>query len=140
MEMPQAAATGGTQELLAETLVETPFNGKLSLADGIERIQCPEPTIGGKSYVTDHFGKLLLEEGPGVLRVVCCPHAGSGYVNFWDSVVGHHMTDKAIFRMHPVILGAWMLDAGFNNGLLVELAGSRLSSPPCMTIVWLKKK
>jgi hypothetical protein len=100
----------------------------------------PEPIIGGKCWVPDAFGKFLLQEGPGILRCIAITHTGSGALTLYDGVRFHYHKLQAFtkFRANPTVLGHFMLDAGFNDGLILELEGSR--SLPCASIVWVPKR
>lgn len=103
----------------------------------VQTPEIPTPIIGGKAYVVESFGTFLLARGPGILRCIACTHTGGGYTTFWDDVPDDDIPPRPLFKMHPNIMGHFMLDAGFNNGLIVEVGGNTAS--PFMTVVWMEK-
>lgn len=95
-------------------------------------LSVPEPIIGAKGHLFDVVGNFVLEEGPGVLRAIACTHTGSCYLTICDGLNGRRM-----FKMHPVVLGQYMLDMGFLNGLAVEIGGGMAG---IVTITWMTYK
>lgn len=44
---------------------------------------------------------------------------------------------RHLLRKSPVVMGSWMLNAGFHNGLTVEVSGGHEGMAPVATIVWM---
>ena len=101
----------------------------------LTRIELPEPIVGGKGWCVEGIGNFLLEEGPGVLRAIACTHTGSSYLTIYDGLTLAEA--RPLFRMQPTVLGHWMVDLGFNEGLILEVGGKMT---PFSTIVWLKHR
>lgn len=109
------------------------------------------PPIGGKAWVLDTKGIFVLETGPGTLRTVACTHIGSGQLSIHNGVPDeegnfppqpnsddiNEFPGRTLFRANPVVMGSWMMDAGFMNGLTVRCSGGSVHTAPVMTIVWL---
>ncbi len=116
------------------------------------RINLPVPLIGGKAWLLEKKGTYILEEGPGVCITIACTHAGSGSMMFRDGVPNDagffpefeeaSEADKIaapgriFYRANPIVMGSWMLNAGFMNGLTVEYKGGHDSAPCYASIVW----
>lgn len=43
---------------------------------------------------------------------------------------------RHLLRKSPTVMGSWMLNAGFHNGLTVEVSGGHEGMAPVATIVW----
>ncbi len=43
---------------------------------------------------------------------------------------------RELLRKSPVVMGSWMLNAGFHNGLTVDVSGGHEGMAPVATIVW----
>lgn len=104
----------------------------------------PMPKLGGKCWVLDRKGQFLLEAGPGTLRTIACTGAGSGTLHILDGFPDENgeisVEDGKIWQLYkanPVVMGSWMLDAGFNNGLTVRHYGGQNGAPCVASIVWL---
>lgn len=103
------------------------------------RVKAPEPVIGSKSWCSTSGGLYVLEEGPGALRCIACTHPGSASATVWDGTPAEPEKSRLLFRMVPTVLGHFMLDFGFNNGLFIEI-NSRGQSPPFLVIGWIKAR
>ena|ERR1700693_3292141 len=127
-------------------------------------IHIPQPIMGGKAWLLDQIGVFVLERGPGTLITVACTHAGAGSVKIIDGVpnddgffinpddvpaaqpdfgVGPDVLEKwgkrngrEYYRPNPMVMGSWMMNAGFHNGLTVHVPGGHNSIAPVATIVW----
>ena len=44
---------------------------------------------------------------------------------------------RPLFRANPVVMGSWMMDAGFTYGLTVQAEGGMDNNCAIATIVWL---
>jgi hypothetical protein len=114
----------------------------------------PMPQLGGKIWVLDKKGQFLLERGPGTLRTVACTGAGSGSLLVIDGVPdengeiplvpnksGNLTTGwKLLLKSNPVVMGSWMLDGGFQNGLTVRHYGGQSAVAAFASFVWLPYK
>ena len=119
----------------------------------VTRITLPAPRIGGKAWLLNRKGIFVLEEGSGVLRTIACTHIGSG-----SMIVRNGLPDangefpwrlpevpgqegdydgRPLFRANPVVMGSWMMDAGFTYGLTVQAEGGMDNNCAIATIVWL---
>lgn len=115
------------------------------------------PPLGAKCWVMDQKGLFVLERCPGTLRTIACAHAGSGTLEIFDGVpnddgelpppvmIGGEDYDgkgRQLFKANPIVMGSWMLDAGFQHGLTVRNSGGQPGTPAIASIVWLpfKKK
>ena len=107
----------------------------------------PMPPLGGKCWVLDCKGQFVLERGPGTLRTVACTSAGSGSLLVLDGLPDENgeipLEDgrwRQLLKANPVVMGSWMLDAGFQHGLTIRHLGGSLG-PACMaSIVWVPYK
>lgn len=106
------------------------------LGANLTRVTIPEPIIGGKGLCLEGLGNFLLEEGPGVLRAIAITHTGSSYLTIYDGL-DVTSSSRPLFRANPTVLGHFMCDVGFNNGLTVEVGGKMM---PFVTIVWIKHR
>jgi hypothetical protein len=116
------------------------------------RVALETPPLGGKAFLLESHGTFILEEGPGVLITMAVTHAGSGSLvirdgipndlGFWPQpalpgVEDDRMPNGRIFyRATAIVMGSWMLNAGFHHGLTVEYLGGHGSAPLYATIVW----
>lgn len=115
----------------------------------VQKISLPTPPIGGKAWVLSCKGVFVLEAGPGVLRTVACTHIGSGSISIHNGVPDeegnfpYHVNDgeeyngRPLFRANPVVMGSWMMDAGFVTGLTLRATGGSEHTSPVATIVWM---
>jgi hypothetical protein len=124
-----------------------------------ERIFVSQPPMGGKAHLIERPGLFVLEVGPGTLITDACTHAGGGAIVIIDGVpdANGHFDDVAVpapdsppevfdawgkrngreyFRANPVVMGSWMLNAGFHNGLTVHVTGAHQGLAPIATLVW----
>jgi len=120
----------------------------------IDLTAMPMPALGGKVWVLDRKGQFVLEKGPGTFRTTACTHAGSGNLLILDGVPeenGEFRWDliekpnyfgngKLLFKANPVVMGSWMLDAGFNHGLTVRHLGGQFGTPAMASLVWVPYK
>ena len=49
----------------------------------------------------------------------------------------HTRNGRPFYRANPVVMGSWMLDAGFNHGLTIRAAGGHDSTSAIATVVWM---
>jgi len=123
------------------------------LSDLPKRILIETPPFGGKAWLLDSKGLFVLEEGPGMLVTIACTHAGSGSFEVYDGIpdekgyfpeIDEDATEleravapgRIFFRMHPVVMGSWMLNAGFRHGLTMRAVGGHETVAGIATIVW----
>lgn len=119
-----------------------------------ERITLKIPNIGGKCWLLDRSGLFVLEEGEGVLRTIACTHAGAGPIVAFDGVPNEkgfmpeiepgssewgHRHGRLLYNAHPAVMGSWMLDAGFINGLTLFVPGGHQGQAPVASIVWMPR-
>lgn len=97
-------------------------------------LNIPTPPVGGKCICLDHMGSFMLARGAGILRSIAVTNAGSAYMTLYDGL--SPVDGRPLFVFAPVVLGCWMLDIGFEKGLVVELEGGFV---PMSTIVWVEK-
>ena len=125
-----------------------------------ERIIVPQPPMGCKCFLIEKPGMFVLEEGPGTLITDACTHAGAGALTIidgvpneqgffpdepirehYDEVMFHELMGKRhgreMVRFPVVVMGSWMLNAGFHNGLTISVAGGHSDLSPIATIVWM---
>ena len=109
----------------------------------VDLTDLPMPVLGGKCWVLDQKGQFVLERGPGTLRTVACTGAGSGTLLVIDGLPtedGEIPNDETHWRQllkaNPVVMGSWMLDAGFTRGLTVRHLGGQDGTPGVASIVW----
>lgn len=110
----------------------------------------PMPPLGGKAQVIERKGLFLLERGPGTLRTWACTNAGSGTFQIIDGLPDENgMIDlsnvedlnwfgngRQLYKANPAVMNSWMLDAGFNFGLMVRHFGGQVGAPAMGTVVW----
>lgn len=124
-----------------------------------ELIVVPQPVMGGKAWLIERPGMFILERGPGTLITMACTHAGGGSLVMIDGVPdenGHFPAEVAtpdpsdlaaleafgkrhgrqFYKANPVVMGSWMLNGGFHNGLTVAVSGAHQGMAPIATIVW----
>ena len=123
------------------------------------RIVLPTPKLGGKTYLIKAPGLYVFEEGPGTLRTMAVTHAGSGSLVAFDGVPDDHgdfpdedmkeiinglrnerydtRNGRPFYRATPAVMGSWMLDAGFYNGLSILADGGGHGVAVFATIVWM---
>jgi hypothetical protein len=112
-----------------------------------KRIAIAKPPMGAKAWVLQERGVYVLEEMPGNLLHFTCTHAGSGGVHAYDgAVVDGKLVGRKLLHLSPTAMGVWHLNAGFQNGLVIENIGAAgqgggLGAPsyvnsPFATIVW----
>lgn len=123
----------------------------------VRRVIRPTPAIGGKVWLLQEKGIFVLEEGQGSLITIACTHAGSGSLHVIDGVPDERgffpnldpnlpPQDAAMqagvefYRANPVVMGSWMLNAGFVHGLTVMALGGYNEVPPVASIVWMPVK
>ena len=119
----------------------------------IQRISLPLPPLGGKCFVIEKKGTYILDEGPCLLRVIACTHAGAGGLMIYDGVPDQYgyfgdiqpndpkyfvRNGRPLFRAHPVVMGSWALDAGALHGLTIVATGGEVDC--IVTIVWIPVK
>ncbi len=121
------------------------------------RIDIPEPKMGAKVYLLETKGTYTFEEGPATLRGICCTHAGSGAITFFDGVpdengffpdegmeeshpLYNQRNGRPVFRANPVIMGMFMLDSGLMHGLTVKVEGGHDATCAILTLTWMKYK
>jgi hypothetical protein len=117
-------------------------------------IDLPLPPIGGKCWLLENKGLFVLARGPGVLRTIACTHAGSGSLEAIDGVPSEDgyfprpdadetakqafaRNGRILYRATPVIMGSWLLDAGFIHGLTIRAGGGHQSASAVASIVWM---
>ena len=110
--------------------------------------------MGGKCFVLEQKGLFLMEPGPGTLRTIACTHAGSGQLIAYDGIPNengffpdhempadhpeyHCRNGRPIYRANPVVMGSWMLDAGFLHGLTIFVVGDQLTVNCVASVVWM---
>jgi hypothetical protein len=112
------------------------------------------PPLGGKCWVLDQKGQFVLERGPGTLRTIACAHAGSGSLHIFDGIPdengelpmamieipGYNGNGRQLYKANPVVMGSWMLDAGFQHGLTIRAYGGQQATPCIASIVWVPFK
>jgi hypothetical protein len=103
----------------------------------------PIPQLGGKSWLMERKGQFVLERGPGTLRTIACKGAGSGTLLAIDGVPDENGEIpqgqglwRQLFKSNPVVMGSWMLDAGFQQGLTIRHYGGQEATPAIATLVW----
>lgn len=103
----------------------------------------PMPKLGGKCWLLDAKGQFVLERGAGTLRTIACTGAGSGTLVAIDGVPDEngeipleHGSWRLLFKANPVVMGSWMLDAGFNNGLTLRNTGGQAANSCMASVVW----
>lgn len=130
-----------------------------------EFIVTPQPPQGCKCFLIERIGLFVLEVGPGTLITDACTHAGAGSMLIMDGVPDERgyfpeapkppmITDeppistqewreaygkrhgRVLLRKSPVVMGSWMLNAGFHNGLTIEVSGGHNEMSPVASIVW----
>lgn len=132
------------------------------VAGAATHIELPTPPLGGKCWVLKEKGVFVLERVPGVLRTIACTHAGSGTLEAIDGVPddGGFFADESmaepgagadvgsmraygrrrgrpLYSANPVVMGSWMLDAGFLHGLTIIARGGHVSAFAIASIVWM---
>lgn len=116
-------------------------------------VKLPTPRIGGKGWLLNRKGIFVLEEYHGVLRTIACTHIGSGSLIIRSGLPNPagefepppifppgeegEYNGRPLFRANPVVMGSWMLDAGFVSGLTVEAEGGTDNNCAIATIVWM---
>lgn len=45
---------------------------------------------------------------------------------------------RVFHQANPIVMGSWMMDAGFHHGLTIEVTGSQEAVNPFATVVWAK--
>lgn len=119
----------------------------------VVRVLLPAPRIGGKAWLLNRKGIFVLEEGPGVLRTIACTHIGSGSMIVSNGLPNDNgefplrqsftpgseeeYNGRPLFRANPVVMGSWMMDAGFSYGLTIQAEGGMDNNCAIATIVWL---
>ena len=96
-------------------------------------VDTPKPKLGGKSFCVEASGIYVLSKVPGILRCIAVTHTGSGHTCIWDDSVEDNKPGRALFRMSPNVMGHFMLDAGFDKGLVIEASGNPAAF---LTLVW----
>jgi hypothetical protein len=108
----------------------------------------PAPPQGGKNWLIEEKGIFILERGAGTLRTIACTHAGSGTIVAYDGVPDEDgefpegnkkaigANGRLIYKANPPVMGSWMMDAGFVNGLTIESVGGQRATSTIMTVVW----
>lgn len=127
------------------------------MADTPRIITLDTPSLGGKCWLLEDKGIFVLEKCAGVLRTIACTHAGSGSLAVYDGIPNengffpdHEMPDtdpnyhmrngRPIYRATPVVMGSWMLDAGFFHGLTLLAKGGTDSACAIASVVWMPFK
>lgn len=117
-------------------------------------IELPTPKMGGKCWLLESKGLFVLQGGPGVLRTIACTHAGTGSLAVYDGIPNEDgffpdeempeshpdfmlRNGRVIYRATPVVMGSWMLDAGFHHGVTVLAKGGVESAAAIASIVWM---
>lgn len=49
----------------------------------------------------------------------------------------HTRNGRPFYRANPIVMGSWMLDAGFNHGLTIRAEGGHDSTSAIATVVWM---
>lgn len=161
-----AGPTAPNTPVLSNTIVSPPPHGGMTAevipvnfmspwrgSTTVTRISLPAPRIGGKAWLLNRKGIFVLEEGPGVLRTIACTHIGSGSMIVRNGLPNERgefgpipaftagseeeYNGRALFRANPVVMGSWMMDAGFSYGLTIQAEGGMDNNCAIATIVWL---
>lgn len=119
----------------------------------VTQVVLPSPPIGGKIWLLNRKGIFVLEEGAGVLRTIACTHIGSGSIVIRNGLPNENgefplpppmepgveveYTGRSLYRANPVVMGSWMLDGGFFEGLTVQAEGGTDNNCAIASIVWL---
>jgi hypothetical protein len=106
------------------------------------------PALGGKIWLLMRKGIFVLERGPGTLRTIACTGAGSGSILAFDGLpdangelpLAETVGWREIYRANPTVMGSWMLDGGFVNGLTFVHQGGQDGTPSFASIVWVPYK
>ncbi len=102
------------------------------------------PPLGAKCHLIDRKGVFVFERGGGTLRTIACTHAGSGTFVALDVLVDDNGKfigpSRVLYKANPVVMGSWMLDAGFVNGLVLQNFGGPGGISALASIVWLPVK
>lgn len=124
------------------------------MSDTPKIITLDTPPLGGKCWLLEDKGIFVLEQCAGVLRTIACTHAGSGSLAVYDGIPNengffpdHEMPEdhpdflmrngRPIYRATPVVMGSWMLDAGFFHGLTFVVKGGTESTCAIASVVWM---
>jgi hypothetical protein len=117
----------------------------------------PMPPMGAKCWVLERKGLFLLADTPGTLRTIAITHAGSGALIIYDGIPDEeglfpdeHMPEsdplflarngRPIYKANPVVMGSWMLDAGFSHGLTLRAMGGHDPTAAIASVVWMPFK
>jgi hypothetical protein len=127
-------------------------------------VDLPLPPQGGKCWLLESKGIFVLEPGPGTLRTIACTHAGAGAIEVLDGIpdengffpdeamaepvgndlealkIWHARRGRCLYRANPVVMGSWLLDAGFIHGLTIRAQGGNLAATAIASIVWQQYK
>lgn len=125
------------------------------------RVIVPKPKMGGKCFLLNDKGLYVLEEGPGTFITAAVTHAGAGSLEIIDGIPDENgffpdyqepdpldddpevieewgkRNGRAFYSATPVVMGSWMLNAGFHNGLTIRAEGGHGSVPAIASIVWM---
>jgi len=127
-------------------------------------VTVPAPIMGAKCWLLNDKGLFVLERGPGTFITAACTHAGAGgleiidgipdergfFTNADDVPVDEPMGDsdpavlekwgkrngRVFYRAMPAVMGSWMLNGGFHNGLTVRAMGGHNAVAAVATMVW----
>jgi hypothetical protein len=131
----------------------------------VTHVEVPAPVMGGKAWLLNDKGLFVIERGPGTCITLACTHAGAGGIEIIDGIpneggffdnaenvpVDEPHSDsppdvlerwgkrngRVYYRALPAIMGSFMLNAGFHNGLTVRAMGGHNAVAAVATLVWM---
>jgi hypothetical protein len=130
----------------------------------VTHVEVPQPVMGAKAWLLNDKGLFVLERGPGTIITCACTHGGSGGIRIIDGIPDENgfftnpedvpvdepafdsppevlekwgkRNGRAFYTALPAVMGSWMLNAGFHNGLTIHAGGGHNSVAAVATFVW----
>jgi hypothetical protein len=103
----------------------------------------PMPKMGNKIECIENHGTYVLEQGPGTWRSLAVTRTGNGTISMYLGLPepnGSTHKLRKVFRAS--VMGMWMFDAGFDEGLTLVCEGSGIMAGggPCISVTWVEER
>jgi hypothetical protein len=109
----------------------------------VNHINRPMPKMGNKIECIEDHGIYVLQDSPGTWRSLAVTRTGNGTISMYLGLPepnGSTHKLRKVFRAS--VMGMWMFDAGFDEGLTLVCEGSGIMAGggPCISVTWVEER